>query len=1041
MLSRRATARKSSRTSSPFVRHADSPAVQSEARKEMGPSDTWVEPPLRVPVPSFEDHGFERGGVLEHMAPLGVPPSSKLKARIENELKRKTNGGRISVVQSVEREEEDETSDSPFAAEPEASERVRVEQDPLPSLPVNKEEARDDDYLPNGTGTKSSSRAPKPQPHSHPNPPRNGSTVNSSRRASSTTTPVTTPKMHTNKNKMGTPTNKSEWESTIKSVIGFAEKKNNPSLGYAVKHLYIESATDPRIANILKSIIQQTADDNTVREFQHLVKRAKKFVKGTDNAPTPAPRQGGSHSQPPIVPPAASIRTQQANTTMPSTMTTSANNGTIAFRPTIAAPFASSHPSSESTPLQNSLSSIPFSSDTKQSATNGMPTIAHPTFKPINAVSKSAQSEAASRSHRSSSIASSSSSLSSVDEERLEEGRQALEQQKIDAPQQPTEDSSTMPVTTRGSKPDDGKKKERNLSLYPDPSLLTKKKGRNAHDSESSDQRIAAAEDALIDMHSVSLGDHHMRDRAVFGKKMKPDERSSRARAREAKDVIPPVVGPLRDPRVANHPGPTTGRVTRKAKRALSQIEGEQTETQEDSNGEGGPVEPPRKKAKRSKNADTTPVNRTGALTAGNPRETEEPSDAAMDNNDDFCSSCGGRGTLVCCDSCKCSFHLLCLQPPREENFPGELWACDNCTQHVPARAAKDDGLFGALDANIKGINPRAFKLPQDIRDYYKYVSTAPSGEYVGRANRRDIVQVGTRPRNADKDKDKSKDQGKGKGKSKDKNQAGDVEDETPDDYVDYQDIYKTQNSKGVLLTCAFCKATANPEQGGTYRCDVPECGLLWHRDCAGESHIWRVTNKRSRWICPRHASNALDGCFHVSWEKCGHLMPPGKKMWRQWRKPKVETSAPVRQVLIPNNNGNIDVMLEPESSFSTTTLLDENHKWSSMTVPEKGVYLDFIRQSKQKQQMAAYNRSFDQYEQCRTAYQNAGNAGTLGAVTGGNFVNRDPMEIDAASSLLQMARERATSTLPTYGIASQQQPNVNERVDASTRSQSWWSF
>jgi hypothetical protein len=76
---------KSSRTSSPFVGlpNAPSPSPASEPRHERTQTllDSWVEPKPKTPVPSFEDHGFERGGVVASMAPLGAlpPPQTKLK--------------------------------------------------------------------------------------------------------------------------------------------------------------------------------------------------------------------------------------------------------------------------------------------------------------------------------------------------------------------------------------------------------------------------------------------------------------------------------------------------------------------------------------------------------------------------------------------------------------------------------------------------------------------------------------------------------------------------------------------------------------------------------------------------------------------------------------------------------------------------------------------------------------------------------------------------------------------------------------------------
>src|ERR1700761_8014012 len=80
--------RKTSRTSSPFVRTANpSPAPGPEPKKERTQTslDAWVEPHPRTPVPSFEDHGFERGGVVSYMAPLGALPPTKLKIKVKGD--------------------------------------------------------------------------------------------------------------------------------------------------------------------------------------------------------------------------------------------------------------------------------------------------------------------------------------------------------------------------------------------------------------------------------------------------------------------------------------------------------------------------------------------------------------------------------------------------------------------------------------------------------------------------------------------------------------------------------------------------------------------------------------------------------------------------------------------------------------------------------------------------------------------------------------------------------------------------------------------
>ena len=86
---------KSSRYSSPAaVAEKDKESrSQEDARLQNGGSkslfDRWIEPAVRTPVASFEDtKGLERLGVLEHMAPLGQPPSQKMIQKLKLGLNR-----------------------------------------------------------------------------------------------------------------------------------------------------------------------------------------------------------------------------------------------------------------------------------------------------------------------------------------------------------------------------------------------------------------------------------------------------------------------------------------------------------------------------------------------------------------------------------------------------------------------------------------------------------------------------------------------------------------------------------------------------------------------------------------------------------------------------------------------------------------------------------------------------------------------------------------------------------------------------------------
>ena len=90
-MAHRSLRHRSSRFSSPATfgekETAPAPASVEEPVKQNGQQislDSWVEPPLRAPAPSFEDsRGLERMGVLENMHPLGTAPSQRLLQKLK----------------------------------------------------------------------------------------------------------------------------------------------------------------------------------------------------------------------------------------------------------------------------------------------------------------------------------------------------------------------------------------------------------------------------------------------------------------------------------------------------------------------------------------------------------------------------------------------------------------------------------------------------------------------------------------------------------------------------------------------------------------------------------------------------------------------------------------------------------------------------------------------------------------------------------------------------------------------------------------------
>ena len=77
------------------------------------------------------------------------------------------------------------------------------------------------------------------------------------------------------------------------------------------------------------------------------------------------------------------------------------------------------------------------------------------------------------------------------------------------------------------------------------------------------------------------------------------------------------------------------------------------------------------------------------------PASDEEELLIEDDVHDNVCSFCGDFGDLICCDTCKRAFHLLCTQPLIDE-IPEGMWQCHFCEENedmtpLAARTADDD--------------------------------------------------------------------------------------------------------------------------------------------------------------------------------------------------------------------------------------------------------------------------------------------------------------------------------------------------------------
>lgn len=102
-----------------------------------------------------------------------------------------------------------------------------------------------------------------------------------------------------------------------------------------------------------------------------------------------------------------------------------------------------------------------------------------------------------------------------------------------------------------------------------------------------------------------------------------------------------------------------------------------------------------------------------------------------QDDNDDYCSSCGGNGDLICCDGCPRSFHMTCLDPPLNKYAMPVEWFCNVCrTERNPPSFPDRRHPFGELLARLDGKNSSAFRLPTDIINHFEGVRANGDGEY-----------------------------------------------------------------------------------------------------------------------------------------------------------------------------------------------------------------------------------------------------------------------------------------------------------------------
>ncbi|KAM0284392.1 hypothetical protein ACHAQH_001968 [Verticillium albo-atrum] len=382
--------------------------------------------------------------------------------------------------------------------------------------------------------------------------------------------------------------------------------------------------------------------------------------------------------------------------------------------------------------------------------------------------------------------------------------------------------------------------------------------------------------------------------------------------------VSTPVAGlPTRKTRksvAGNASAPGTqanGRTTRSNKRVFDELEASSPTTRSfppdvasnvNSSRAGTPVSTRAAKKQRTGTGlrvKSSPKKKTIGTAAGVPRQSGEGHPASSsngghfnsDDNDDYCSACGGVGELVCCEHCSRSFHFECVDLLVDEPLPDE-WFCQRCIgTRFPTRSSdKRPGHFGALLTVLDKTNPGAFELPQHIQTYFENVRAGPQGDY-----EEENAVIPKVP----------------------KKRGG---------YEEAPDFHKVRDADGSPVLCHNCQqATASDRS--IIPCSV--CGLHWHLDCLDPPLA--IPPVLRTWVCPAHNDDLLS--------KLPSSLAPAHK-YRKIRDAAAITPVYSRGM---KNNGFIEIINEePENDSGWNDVSSFGRVYR---LPENGIVLDFVSQ------------------------------------------------------------------------------------------------
>ncbi|KAF2687704.1 hypothetical protein K458DRAFT_440516 [Lentithecium fluviatile CBS 122367] len=954
--------KRKSRTGTPLATPTDTPPRGLESRKEKTQSslDAWVEPAPQNPAPSFEEHGFARHGVLETMAPLGVPPSSRVKQKLRGtgDLAGKPAPfGRKS--NAFVGEEDGTTPEMTPAPELDRDDSERPDDDDVLHVAYPElDEDEDDDYMPTKKKQKTAHGAKTPvrgKGLAHGKSSAHGKTpVKNGVRKTSTALPSPVPQSGTLQGLDAA--TQQRIRIAVNDAIARSNKNGRRNVGCALKEMLERSLEDPKLAKSLDGVIHQkeTAEDwSLFRQFiksskkksrlQTKIQQAEEAAKAAKEAATAPTTSGQFDASSPsaeseIAPndsasvildpdPAIAATTElskainlapQDAMPLPESQVDTATGAAAPHPLTTAPTFSAAKTSAPLAPRMNSKS------PRKQQIANGHLA----TTRDATADASTAAPTPADKTPDSG--AGSDSALSEVDEDILS------------APQPP-------PAKVNGTSAAPISKKAKNAAL----ARAGKKSRQNSmkpfgkHKEKPPPTPEELAEQVEIQKRRQELEDEQqslreqMARQAPISETRFDDEMLETESLTESQIAVGPPVDASRPRRAGRAPRNNISIHTGGAKRPRD--DNRFSSPRLDSATTSRPSTPaafshvPNKRVKlnngqahQSARTKKSPVkNRDGPIagiphTGGGGSRQLGPDDndpgSPPSESDDLCSACKGAGEFVCCDNCPRVFHFLCCDPPRLD-APQGSFLCHECTAKLkPAEepAVESYPSLGPLFKSLESINARAFALPAEIRDRFENVAARPDGSYAEESKKFPLAKSS------------------GYGYQK-------------------PDYTKVLDADHKPILCTSCGLTSGGKRQ-MLKCDY--CAAHWHLDCldpplANPPHINLESSHRDAWKCPRHIDHDLKSGYVAQNdlnEAQDALLPDapvarlGRKV-RKLRHPHIVEPTFKRGM---RNNGLIEIINDPDDDTDG----EGNYVYGSeekdansqvFRVPEKGIVLDFI--------------------------------------------------------------------------------------------------